>query len=75
VPDPYRSALLSYGIDLAGRHGGDSWLLPLPGILVAGADGTLRSAKAGGDVAERAGPKTILSLLDGMAQDKDRATA
>lgn len=63
VPEEYRQALLSYGIDLSQRHGDDSWLLPLPSTFVAGQNGILRFAQASGDVTQRTEPEQIIALL------------
>jgi len=63
VPDSYRAALLSFGIDLEQRHGDDWWLLPMPAIFVVGQDGILRYAKASGDITDRTEPDAIVQLL------------
>lgn len=63
VPDDYRQALLSFGIDLEQRHGDDAWLLPMPATFVAGPDGILRFVQASGDVTERTEPAQIIALL------------
>ena len=67
VPDTYRAALLSYGIDLEQRHGNASWLLPLPATFIAGRDGILCYAQASGDVTDRTEPQTILGVLQSLA--------
>ncbi len=67
VPEAYRAALLSFGIDLEQRHGDASWLLPLPATFIVGQDGILRHAQASGDVTDRTEPEAILGLLRGMA--------
>ncbi len=66
VPESYRAALLSYGIDLAQRHGDADWLLPLPATFIAGPDGILRHAQASGDVTVRTEPEAILAMLRRM---------
>jgi peroxiredoxin len=63
VPDDYRAALLSYGMDLQHRQGDGAWLLPLPSTFVVGQDGSILHAKASGDVTDRTEPDTILTLL------------
>ena len=70
VPNAYREALLSYGIDLSQRHGDADWLLPLPATFIAGQDGILRFAKASGDVTDRAEPEIILDQLRATRPDR-----
>lgn len=75
VPQAYRDALLSYGIDLEQRHGDTDWLLPLPSTFVAGTDGVLRYTQASGDVTERMEPATILKLLGNMTSGQTKSPA
>ena len=63
APEPYRQMLLTYGTDLAERHGNLAWFLPLPATFVLDQAGTVRWRFVTVDFAERAEPADILAAL------------
>ncbi len=72
VPDEYWSALLSFGIDLARRHGDQSHLQPMPAAFIADTAGVLRYAHVSGDVTDRCEPAAIAGLLRSMLSGDGR---
>jgi len=63
VPDEYRDALLSFGIDLGKRHGAETCMLPLPATIIVDAGGIVRSVHVSGDVTDRAEPRDVVACL------------
>ncbi len=67
APAVYRDMLLSYGDDLAARHGNDAWFLPVPATFVLDRDGIVRWRFAEVDYTRRAEPADILAALRALA--------
>ncbi len=67
APAVYRDMLLSFGNDLARRHGNDAWFLPLPATFVVDRDGIVRWRFAEVDYTRRAEPADILAALRALS--------
>ena len=67
APAVYRDMLLSFGNDLARRHGNDAWFLPVPATFVVDRDGVVRWRFAEVDYTRRAEPADILAALRTLA--------
>ena len=67
TPRVYRDLLLSYGNDLAERHGNDAWFLPLPATFVLDREGIVRWRFAEVDFTRRAEPADIIDVLRRLA--------
>ena len=67
VPDIYRAAVASFGIDLVRRHGHGPGLLPMPATFVCGPDGVLILAQPSPDITERTEPSGLAALVRRMA--------
>ena len=66
VPEASREALLTFGIDLHGRHGDGPGLLPMPAAFVCDRAGIIRFAHVSGDITERAEPGVIAALVEAI---------
>ncbi len=63
LPDAYREALVSGGVDLAKRHGNPAWLLPMTATYVIAPNGAIVYAFIDGDFTTRAEPEDIVRFL------------
>lgn len=57
----------SFGIDIPGYNGDDTFELPLPATYVIGPDGTITHSFANADYTQRLDPSEIIAALDTMA--------
>jgi len=69
LPQISREMLAEFGVDLAERHGNESWLVPLPATYVVDRGGVIRYAFVDVDFTKRAEPDEIIAVLGGL---KDR---
>ena len=67
APHVDRDMLLSFGNDLAQRHGNDAWFLPVPATFVVDRDGIVRWRFVEVDYTRRAEPADILAALRTLA--------
>jgi peroxiredoxin len=67
TPAAYRDLLLSYGNDLAERHGNSAWFLPVPATFVLDREGVVRWRFAEVDFTRRAEPADIIAALRRLA--------
>lgn len=63
APDAYRAVLTGFGIDLAERHGNESWFIPVPATFVVDRAGIIRHAFVDIDYTRRAEPEEIVEVL------------
>ena len=63
LPTDLREVYLQFGIDLEKYNGDASWQLPLPGRIVVGTEGVIRSIEADPDYTVRPEPEQTLELL------------
>ena len=70
APDAYREVLLSFGTDLAERHGNEAWFIPMPASFVVDRSGIIRYAFVDADYTRRADPEDIIQALRGIADPK-----
>ena len=63
APEPYRALLSDFGIDLAARHGNESWFIPMPATFVVDQAAVIRYAFVNVDFTRRAEPKEITEVL------------
>ena len=71
TPPIYRKLLLSYGNDLAERHGNTAWFLPLPATFVVDREGVVRWRFAEVDFTRRAEPADVIAALRQLAPPSD----
>lgn len=64
VPANIREIYLAFGIDLPACNGDPSWTLPMPGRIVAGADGVVRDVDVDPDYTVRPEPAATVAVLD-----------
>jgi peroxiredoxin len=67
VGDAVRSAMKSFGIDLAKYNADESWELPVPGTFVIDRDGRIRLAHVDADYTKRLEPAEIVTALRAIA--------
>jgi peroxiredoxin len=63
LPEPARRHFVALGVDLAVRHGNESWLLPIPATYVVDRSGIIRHAELDVDFRSRMEPADILAEL------------
>jgi len=63
APDAYRQVLAGFGVDLAERHGNESWFIPMPASFVVDRSGVVRYAFVDVDFTHRANPEAIVRAL------------
>ncbi len=63
APEPYRALLSDFGIDLAARHGNESWFIPMPATFVIDQSAVIRYAFVNVDFTRRAEPDEIIEVL------------
>ncbi len=63
APEPYRALLSHFGIDLAARHGNESWFIPMPATFVVDQSAVIRYAFVDVDFTRRAEPDEIIEVL------------
>jgi peroxiredoxin len=63
APEPYRELLVGLGIDLAERHGNESWFIPMPASFVVDPNGVIRYAFVNIDFTRRAEPDDMVEVL------------
>lgn len=63
APEPYRALLSESGIDLAARHGNESWFIPMPATFVVDQAAVIRYAFVNVDFTRRAEPDEIVEVL------------
>ena len=66
VPEAYRMAIASAGIDLPDRHGNGGWLLPVPAAYVVDRSGVIRWDFLDVDFTRRAEPAAIVQALGSL---------
>lgn len=57
-----------FGIDLPGNNGDDSWTLPMPGRIVVGSDGVVKSVDVDPDYTARPEPADTVAELKNLAR-------
>ena len=67
LPDSVTEIYQSFGIDLPGNNGDDSWTLPMPGRIVVRSDGIVHTVNADPDYTERPDPAETLAALKALA--------
>lgn len=68
APDAYREVLMTFGNNLAERHGNESWIIPIPAAFVVDRDGVIRYAFVEPDFVRRAEPDEIVAVLQRLAR-------
>jgi peroxiredoxin len=63
APELYRELLAGFGIDLAERHGNESWFIPMPASFVVDPNGVIRYAFVNVDFTRRAEPDEVVEVL------------
>ena len=63
APAPYRALLSHFGVDLAARHGNESWFIPMPAAFVVDQSAVIRYAFVDVDFTRRAEPDEIIEVL------------
>lgn len=63
APEPYRALLSDSGIDLAARHGNESWFIPMPATFVVDRTAVIRYAFVNVDFTRRAEPDEVIEVL------------
>jgi peroxiredoxin len=69
APRLYRQLLSSLGVDLAERHGNESWFIPMPATFVVDQTGIVRYAFVNVDFTRRAEPDEIVGVLQGLRSE------
>lgn len=64
LPEPLIGLYRSFGVDLPGVNGDDSWTLPMPARYVIGRDGIIAYAEVNPDYTRRPDPSELLPTLD-----------
>ena len=66
VPAPVKAIYEKFGIDLNATNGDDSWVLPIPGRIVADASGGVQHTEFDPDYEHRPEPEVTLEALKAL---------
>jgi len=64
LPNDLRALYISFGLDIPGGNGDESWTLALPARYVVDQGGVIRYASTGPDYTQRPEPEEFLPVLE-----------
>ncbi|TVY31883.1 hypothetical protein LSUB1_G008283, partial [Lachnellula subtilissima] len=65
-PDELRAVFDGFGHDLKGRNGDDSFVVPVPTVLLVGKDGVVRNVHVEADYTKRLEPEVAAAWIDAL---------
>lgn len=66
LPEDLRRLYVSFGLDIPGGNGDDSWTLALPASYVVDRNGIIRLVRTDPDYTRRPEPEDTLAVLDDL---------